>query len=66
MPFKSEAQRRYLWANEPEVAQEFERARVNMNTHRRPQGKARVTRKVIQLVSPGILATAQPLDTGRS
>ena len=23
MPFKSEAQRRYLWANEPEVAQEF-------------------------------------------
>ena len=23
MPFKSESQRRYLWANEPEVAQEF-------------------------------------------
>ena len=23
MPFKSEAQRRYLWANEPDVAQEF-------------------------------------------
>jgi hypothetical protein len=24
MPFKSEKQRRYLWANEPEVALEFE------------------------------------------
>ena len=24
MPFKSEAQRGYLWANEPEVAREFE------------------------------------------
>lgn len=24
MPMKSEAQRRYLWANEPEVAAEFE------------------------------------------
>lgn len=23
MPFKSEAQRGYLWANEPEVAREF-------------------------------------------
>lgn len=23
MPFKSEAQRRYLWAKEPEVAKEF-------------------------------------------
>ena len=24
MPFKSEAQRRYLYANEPEVAKEFQ------------------------------------------
>lgn len=26
MPFKSEAQRRYLWAKEPEVAEEFAKA----------------------------------------
>ena len=28
MPFKSEKQRRYLWANEPDVARKFEREEV--------------------------------------
>jgi len=26
MPFKSEAQRKYLWANEPEIAREWPKA----------------------------------------
>jgi hypothetical protein len=37
MPFESEKQRRYLWANEPEVAKEF--------AEKEKKGKKKKTKK---------------------
>lgn len=38
-PFKSKAQRRYLWANDPEIAQEFERKTPESKKKRLPEKK---------------------------
>lgn len=44
MPFKSEAQRRYLYANEPDVAKEFQAATPDNAKLPRKVGKKRKKR----------------------
>lgn len=39
MPFKSEKQRRYLYANEPAVARKFQREEDKLKGKRKPKKK---------------------------
>lgn len=45
MPFKSEAQRKYLWANEPEVAHEWSHEENKMKHRKRFKKHNTSTRK---------------------
>lgn len=39
MPFKSEKQRRFLWANAPKVAAEFQRAENRIKANKKKEKK---------------------------